>query len=46
MRACKSEGGGGGGGGWMEGGMLEVVGWCSRWSVRWSVMERESAVPY
>lgn len=22
--------------------MLVVVGWCSWWSVRWSVMERES----
>lgn len=28
----------------MEGGMLEVVGWYSWWSVRWSVMERESGV--
>lgn len=24
--------------------MLVVVGWCGWWSVRWSVMERESEV--
>lgn len=31
-----------GGGVWMEGGMLLVAACCSWWSVRWSVIERES----